>query len=141
MNQAVVRILFVWVPWPYLKNRVPNIEFLDDQLLICGNNHILQKIYSLYYHPFEMITTSRLFAIINVAVCMPVSWLADNTHKLSHHNWGSRLIGIVFDTLHTALNNILVDMALIHERSTTMFIFQEMIEQISAFKAFLVYEF
>ena len=25
------------------KNRVPNTEFLDDQLCICGNNHILKQ--------------------------------------------------------------------------------------------------
>ena len=77
-----------------------------------------------------MISTSRLFAIINVAVCMPVCWLDGNTHKLAHHNWGARSIGSVFDIFHTALNNILDDITLIHHKSTMMLIFQEMVEDL-----------
>ena len=68
------------------KNQVPNIEFLDDHLRICDNNHILQKNLFNIISSIEMIATSRIFAIINVAVCMPVCWLAGNTHKLAHHN-------------------------------------------------------
>ena len=85
------------------KNRVPNIEFLDDQLCICGNNHILQQ-------------NLRLIAILNVSVCMHFRWLAGNTHKLAHHNWGMRSIVRVFDILHIALNNILDDITLIHDK-------------------------
>ena len=88
-----------------------------------------------------MIATSGLFAILNVAICMPVCWLAGNTHKLAHHNWGARSIGRVFDILHTALNNILDDITLIHDKSTMMFIFQDIVEELPEFKAFLVYEF
>ena len=50
------------------KNRVPNIGFLDDQLRICGNNHILQKNLFIILSLLEIIATSRLFAIINVAI-------------------------------------------------------------------------
>ena len=110
------------------KNRVPNIEFLDDQLRICGNKHILQRNLFIILSSLEMIATSRLFTILNVAICMPVSWLAGNTHKLAHHNWGARSIGRLFDILHTALNNILDDITLIHEKSTMMFIFQDIFE-------------
>ena len=74
-----------------------------------------------------MIATSRLFAILNVAVFMPVCWLDGNTHKLAHHNWGARSIGRVFENLHTALNNILDYITLIHDRSTIMFMFQYMV--------------
>ena len=72
---------------------------------------------------------------------MNVRWLAGNTHKLAHHNWGARSIGCVFDILHTALNNTLDDIKLIHEKSTIMFIFQYIVEELPEFKAFLVYEF
>ena len=72
---------------------------------------------------------------------MPVRWLAGNTHKLASHNWGARSIGRVFDILHTALNNILDDITLIHDKSTMMFIFQDIDEELPDFKAFLVYEF
>ena len=61
-----------------------------------------------------MIATSRLFAILNVSVFMPVRWLASNTHKIEHHNWGAWSIGRVFEILHTELNNILDDITLIH---------------------------
>ena len=88
-----------------------------------------------------MISTSRLFAILNVAVCMPVCWLSGNTHKLAHHNWGACSIGRVFDILHTPLNNILDDSTLIHYISTMVFIFQDMLGELPEYKAFLVYEF
>ena len=88
-----------------------------------------------------MIATSRLFSILNVAICMPVRWLAGNTQNLAHHNWGAWSIGRVFDILHTALKNILDDITLIHDKSTMMFIFQDIVEELPEFKAFLVYEF
>ena len=50
------------------KNWVPNIEFLDDHLRICGNNYILQKSLCIILPSIEMIPTSRLFSILNVAV-------------------------------------------------------------------------
>ena len=121
------------------KNRVPNIEFLDDQLRICGNNHILQQNRFIILSPLEMIATSRLFSIVNVAICMHVHWLAGNTHKSAHHNGGAWSIGRVFEILHTALNNILDYITLIHDKSTTMFIFQDIIEELPKFKTFLVY--
>ena len=83
-----------------------------------------------------MVATSRLFAILNIAVCMPVHWLASNTHK-----WGARSIGRVFDIFQIALNNILDDITLIHEKSTMIFIFQKIVEEIPEFKALLVHEF
>ena len=83
------------------KNRVPNIEFLDDQLRICGNNHILQQNLFIIISSIEIVSSSRLFAILNVDICMPVRWLADNTHKLAHHNWGARSIGRVYLTFCT----------------------------------------
>ena len=89
------------------KDRVLNIEFLDDQLCICVNNHILQQNLFIILSSIEMVSTSRLFDILNVAFLMPVCWLSVNTHKLAHHNWGDRSIVRVFDIFHTALNNIL----------------------------------
>ena len=72
---------------------------------------------------------------------MPVHRLYGNTHKLAHHNWGAQSIGLVFDIFHTLLNNILDDIKLIHDKSTTIFIFQDIVEELPEFKAFLVYEF
>ena len=88
-----------------------------------------------------MIVTSILFAILNFSVCMPVRWIASNTHKLAYHNWVAPSIGWVFENLHIALNNILDDITLIHDKSTMMFIFHDMVEELPEFKAFLVYKF
>ena len=71
----------------------------------------------------------------------PVCWLSGNTHKLAHHNWGACRIGRVFDIFHTTLNKILDDITVIHAKSTMMSIFQEMLEELTQFKEFLVYEF
>ena len=88
-----------------------------------------------------MVATSRLFAIINVAVCMAVFWLAVNTNKLSHHNWGACSIYRVFDIFHTALSNILDDITLVHDKSTMVFTFQYMVKELPDFKTFLFYKF
>ena len=50
------------------KNWVPNIEFLENQLRICGKNHILQKKLFIILSSIEMISNSRMFAIINIDV-------------------------------------------------------------------------
>ena len=67
-----------------------------SQLCICGNNHILQQNIFIILSSLEMIATSRIFDILDVAICMPVRWLAGNTHKLAHHNWGAWSIGREF---------------------------------------------
>ena len=71
-----------------------------------------------------------MFAILNVALCMHVCWLSGNTRKLAHHNWGARSIGRVFDILHAALEKILDDITPIQDKSTMMFIFQDMVEEL-----------
>ena len=96
------------------KKCVPNIEFLDEQLHVCGNNHILQQNFFNILSSLEIIATSRLFSILGVSICMPVRWLAGNTHKVALHNCGARSIGREFDILHTVLNNILYDIRIIH---------------------------
>ena len=123
------------------KHHVPDIEFLGDQLDIFGNNHIPQKDIFIILSLIEIIATSILFAILNVDFCTSVRWLSGNTHKLEHHKWGARSIGRVFGILNTAFNNILYDITLIHKKSTMMFIFQYMVEELPEFKAFLVYKF
>ena len=109
------------------KHHVPDIEFLGDQLDIFGNNRIPRKDIFIILSLIEIIATSILFAILNVDFCTSVRWLSGNTHKLAHHNWGDCSIVRVFDIFHTALNNILDDITLIHDKSTIMFIFQEMV--------------
>ena len=47
----------------------------------------------------------------------------------------------MFELFHTALNNILDDITLIHIKSTMMFIFQYIVEELPDLKAFLVYKF
>ena len=121
------------------KHHVPDIEFLGDQLDIFGNNHIPQKDIFIILSLIEIIATSILFAILNVDFFTSVRWLSGNTHKLEHHKWGARSIGRVFGILNTAFNNILYDITLIHKKSTMMFIFQHMVEELPEFKEFLVY--
>ena len=99
-----------------VKNRVPDIQYMDDQLCICGSNHILQENLFIIPSSIQMIATSIMFKILNVAVFMTVCWLAGNTHKLAHRNWGAPSISCVFDILHISLNNLLYDITLIHNK-------------------------
>ena len=126
---------------PIYKNRNLNLEFLDERLRVCGCNNILQQNLFIILSSVEMIAVSRLFAILHVSICMPVRWLAGNTHKLAHRNWGARSIGRVFDILYDTLNRLLGDIRLIHHKSTMMNIFSELRKELPEFEGYLKYEF
>ena len=73
-------------------NRPLNVEFLDERLRIKDNANILQENLFVVLSSLEMIAVSRLFSILHVSIVKPFRWLAGNTHKLAHHNWGARLM-------------------------------------------------
>jgi len=126
---------------PIYKNRPVNVHFLDERLRVKDNDNILQQNLFIILSSLEMIATSRFFAILHVAVCIPFRWLAGNTHKLAHHEWGARSMGRVFDIMHTAFNDILDDLDLIHDKTFMMGMFDELTEELPEFKAFLTHQF
>ena len=56
----------------------------------------------------EMVSLCRVMAILHFKVCMPMRWLAGNTHALGQtgYDWSARSMGKAIDALHDALMKI-----------------------------------
>ena len=126
---------------PIYWNRQFNVEFLDDVLRVRGASNILQENLFTILSSLEMIASTRFFAILQLAICLPFRWLTGNTHKLAHRNWGARSMGRAVDLIHSACNDIIDDIALIHDESYMLHIFDELLIDLPEFKAFMDYEF
>ena len=63
----------------------------------------------------EMAAQSRFIFIVYFAICIPIRWLAGNTHELKdfpvgdlpEEQWCTRSTGRVLDTLHEKLGEII----------------------------------
>ena len=58
-----------------------------------------------------MVALCRVMAILHFKICMPMRWLAGNTHSLGlcGYDWSSRSMGKAIDALHDALVKIMMD--------------------------------
>ena len=118
-------------------NRNYNVEFLNEKLTLKNHDNILEENLFTILVSSEMIAVARFWAIVHVAIVMPVRWLAGKTHELAEHNWGARSMGRVADLLHSACSDILNDLSLIHDRSYVMHIFDELAEELPPFRDYL----
>ena len=98
-------------------NRDVNIEFLDDSLIMPGNrrdNILIRNIFVLLASP-EISAQSRFLCIVYFTICIPMLWLAGNTHELKEfpvgappeYQWCTRSMGRVLDTLYENLGEII----------------------------------
>ena len=88
-----------------------------------------------------MIASSRFFAILDIAICLPFCWLTSNTHKLAHCDWGARSMGRAIDLIHHACQEIIDDNTLIYNESYMLHIFDEFMEELPEFQARMEYTF
>lgn len=126
---------------PIYWNRKFNVEFLDDVLRVKGASNILQENLFTILSSLEMIASSRFFAILDLAICLPFRWLTGNTHKLAHRDWGARSMGRAIDLIHHACQDIIDDNTLIHNESYMLHIFDEFLEELPEFQAHMEYTF
>ena len=126
---------------PIYWNRKFNVEFLDDVLRVKGASNILQENLFTILSSLEMIASSRFFAILDLAICLPFRWLTGNTHKLAHRDWGARAMGRAIDLIHHACQDIIDDNTLIHNESYMLHIFDEFLEELPEFQAHMEYTF
>lgn len=118
-------------------NRNYNVEFLAEKLEMKDHENILEENLFTVLVSSEMISVARFWAIVHVAIVMPVRWLSGCTHELAEYNWGPRSMGRVIDALHSACLDILNDNQLIHDKSYMMHIFDEFAEELPPFKEYL----
>lgn len=83
------------------------VQFLDECLRAHKDN-ILQENLFIVLTSMEMIALCRVMAILHFKICMPMRWLAGNTHSIGQtgFNWSARSMGKAIDALHDAMTEI-----------------------------------
>ena len=66
-------------------NRKHWLEFLDERLRTPGGNMLQENLFAIL-SSCERRTLDRVYSIIHLAICLPISWLARHSHALSDHN-------------------------------------------------------
>ena len=85
-------------------NRCIGVAFLNFCLCIPNRqNNILQRNLFVLMTSAEMVAQSRLLAIINISIMLPLRWLAGKTHELHKYEWGALSMGWALDILHEML--------------------------------------
>ena len=88
---------------PTYWNRIFNVEFLDDVLLVKGAGNVLQENLFTILSSLEMVASSRFFSILQLAICLPFRWLTRETHVLAYRNWGARSMGRAVYMIHVCI--------------------------------------
>ena len=124
---------------PAYYNRPKYVEFLHDDL--CTTENILLTNLFIILESVEMIAQLRIGSIFFMAIIVPARWLAANTHKLSHRNWGERSMGKVIDILYQSMLEIAQDGTKGMDEDYIMNIFLPIEEELPEFKAYLEWYF
>ena len=77
------------------------------------SENILQRNLFIILESSEMIAQLRLCSIFFLTIIVPMRWLASNTFKLSHRQWGEKSMGRVIDLVYDAFVAIQVGAVLI----------------------------
>ena len=93
----------------------------------------------------EMAAQSRFLCIVYFALCIPMRWLAGKTHELKGFPVGTspeeqcctRLMGIVVDTLHEKLGEIIAFTSIFLSEQYMMNLFSEYTNELPLFKDYL----
>ena len=125
---------------------LPVYDSLDEMLaftnecLKCSAN-ALQHCLFITLSSMEVIAKLRVASILFLSVIVPMRWLAGNTHKLAHRNWGERSMGCAIDLLHSAFVKIQSDGALLLDYDFVMKIFCPIYSDLPEFEEYISYYF
>ncbi len=125
---------------------LPVYDSLDEMLaftnecLKCSDN-ALQHCLFITLSSMEVIAQLRVASILFLSVIVPMHWLAGNTHKLAHRNWGERYMGCAIDLLHSAFVKIQSDGALLLDYDFIMKIFCPLYSDLPEFEGYISYYF
>lgn len=122
-------------------NRPYYVEFLFEKLRIKDNDHILRENLWIIFSSREMTALFRLLAIMHLSICIPIRWLAANTHKLSESSWSVRSMGRVVDVLEGALDKIVNKTHSVLDEGFMMDMFHTFRDELSTFDEFLTHKF
>lgn len=85
-------------------NRKYYVEFLDECLTGLKDNILQENLWTVLTSE-EMIALCRVMAILHYTICMPMRFLAGNTHHFGQlgYDWSSRSMGLAIDALEEAM--------------------------------------
>ena len=107
-----------------------------DQCLMCSEN-ILQQSLFIVLSSMETIAQLRIASILYLSVIIPMRWLAGNTHKLAHRNWGEKSMGRALDLIYHAFVKIQADGSLLLIYDFIMNIFSPLYDELPELKDYL----
>ena len=88
-----------------------------------------------------MIAQLRLCSMFFLTIIVPMHWLASNTFKLAHRNWGEKLMGRVIDLIYDAFTAIQSDGSLILDYDFMMGIFADLQKETPEFNTYMTWFF
>ena len=121
-------------------NRPFWVEFLDERLRLPAGN-ILQENLFIVLTSVEMVALSRIYAIVHLSICLPIRWLAANSHTLAKYSWSIQSMGRVVDILEKSLEKISKKGALILDEKFMMEVFLPLHSEIEPFNDYWVHMF
>jgi hypothetical protein len=81
----------------------------------------------------------RLCSIFFLTLIIPMRWLASNTFKLGHHNWGEKSMGSVIGLVYNAFLAIQADGSLILDYDFMMGIYGELQSEFPEFNTYMTW--
>ena len=120
-------------------NRRYWVEFLDERLRVPSASNILQECLYVLLTSVEMVASARIHSIINLAIVLPMRWLAGKTHTLAAFDWSERSMGRAVKLLEIALVKIGENAKLVLDESFMMHIFDELSNELPPFQEYLAY--
>lgn len=123
---------------------LPLYDGLDEMLAFTNeclqsSSNKLQRCLMITLGSVEVIAQLRVASIMYLSVIVPLRWLAGNTHKLAHRNWGERSMGKALDLLHESFVKIRSDPSLLLKEPFIMNIFKPLYAQLPELKEYLNY--
>ena len=103
--------------------------------------NILQRNLFIILESSEMIAQLRLCSIFFLTIIVPMRWLASNTFKLAHRNWGEKSMGRVIDLIYDAFVAIQSDGSLILDYDFMMGIFADLQKEMPEFNTYMTWFF
>ncbi len=89
----------------------------------------------------EMLLMFCLLSILHLSACIPVRWMAVNTHTFPHHKWSPHSMGRAVDTLESSFTQVIDNRKKILDENFMMHIFDGFSEEIIEFDEFITFKF
>ena len=99
--------------FPLYVGRSHMVAFLNERLSAGVSENILQRNLFIILESLEMFAQLWICSIFFLTIIVPMRWLASNTFKLAHRNWGEKSMGRVIDLIYDAFVAIQADGTLV----------------------------